>query len=169
MSHQKVKTTWIALLLFSPLCIALPDDNREKMQLIAGTALLDQKTHRGIFKNGVEIDQGTTHVRASYAITEGNEKNQLIKAIIRGNQTAQAHYWTTPQANKPPLHAYADRILYFPEQHRIELVGHARIVQGEDSFSADKINYDILHQHVRSENANKSSTRIIIHTENLHE
>ena len=156
----------LALLLVAELCFALPSDRTQIMQMHAGSADLDQQTHRGIYLDDVHLDQGTTHIRAAKAITEGNAKNQLVKAIIKGNKEAQAHYWTINEANKPPLHAYADTIYYYPERHLIDLVGNARVEQGDDSFTAPKISYDILHQHVISKSDGKGRTSIIIHPGN---
>ena len=153
----------IVLLLLTKMCFALPEDHNQIMQLQADSADLNQQTHRGVYIGDVQIDQGSTHVRAAQAITEGNETNQLIKAIIKGNQVAQAHYWTLTAADKPPLHAYADTIYYYPERHSIELIGNAKVEQGKDFFSAPQIIYDTLHQHVVSKNDGKTRTVIIMH------
>ena len=153
----------IALILFTQTCFALSDDRMQIMKLSAGSADLDQQAHRGIYTDNVQLDQGTTHIRAAKAITEGNAKNQLIKAIINGNKTTQAHYWTLASANKPPVHAYADCINYCPKTHLIELIGNARVEQGADSFSAPKISYDTLDQHVITQNNGQGRTTIVIH------
>ena len=46
--------------------------------------------------------------------------------------------------NKPPFHAYADTIRYYPLRHLIELIGNARVEQGNNSLSAAKITYDTV-------------------------
>ena len=113
--------------------------------------------------NHIELDQGTTHLRAASATTNTNLKNQLINAIAKGNESEQAHFWTTTDGHKPPLHAYANTISYFPEKHLIYLTGNARVSQGNDSYSAPTIHYDTLHQHVISKAEKKRQTVIIIH------
>lgn len=133
------------------------------MQLSAGTADLDQQQHRGVYIGKVEFDQGTTHIRAAKAITEGDSKNQLTKAIIEGNKAEQAHYWTTTDIKKPPMHAFADTIYYLPAEHLIKLIGHARIEQGDNSFSGPHITYDILHHHVISKSDGQGPTTIVFH------
>ena len=159
----------ILLFLIANHCFALPDDRLKVTQLQAGSADLNQQTHRGVYLGNVQLDQGTTHIRATRAITEGNAKNQLVKAVIKGNQTTQAHYWTLTAADKPPLHAYADTIYYYPERHIIELIGHAKVEQGDDSFAAPEISYDTLHQHIISNKDGKNRTMIIIHPGKMHE
>lgn len=149
---------------------ALPTDREQIVQLRAGMADLNQKLHRGTYSNTVEFDQGTTHIRAAEAITEGNSNNQLTLAIAKGNKEAQAHFWTQPALDKPLLHAYADTITYYPDQHIIELTGNAHVQQGDNAFFAPKIRYDTVHQHMISTKSNNQNnkykrTMIIIHPE----
>lgn len=166
--HQimgKDRATLFTLLLFTHLVFALPSDKDQIIQLRAGSADINQQTHKGIYLDDVQLDQGSTHIRAHTAITTGNEKNQLILAVIKGNQIAPAHYWTTPAVNKPPMHAYADIIHYYSTRHLIELMGHARVEQGNNSFSAPQITYDTLAQHVVSKASDTARTTIIFHPE----
>ena len=153
----------ISGLLLINVCHALPEDKQQTMQFSASHAELNQDKHRGIFIGDVEIDQGSTHIRAFKVTTEGNANNQLIKAILEGDQKNQAHYSTLTHPDKPVLHAYADFIYYYPEQHIIELVGHAKVEQGTDSFAAARIHYDLLRQSVFSKSDGQLRTNIIIH------
>ncbi len=147
----------------SQTCLALPDDREKIMQLSADTADLNQQTHQGEYIGNVQLDQGTTHLRAASARTEGDKQNKLILAIAKGDSKKQAHFWVITELNKPPLHALADLIQYFPERNIVELIGNARVTQGENSFSAPKIIYDTVKQHVVSRSNGKERTTIIIH------
>jgi lipopolysaccharide export system protein LptA len=160
---QIVVRTFLLLISVINLCFALPEDRKETMKLSAGSADLDQQVHRGVYIDNVILDQGSTHIRAAKAITEGNAKNQLIKAIIQGNKEAQAHYWTLTDPKKPPMHAFADTIYYYPIDNLIKLVGNARIEQGADSFSGPHITYDTLHHHVVSKSNGQGPTTIVFH------
>ncbi len=140
---------------------ALDSDKTAIVYLSAGTASLNQETHTGTYSHQVRVDQGSTHIRAHTASTSGNNKNQLVHAIIHGNQKQQAHLWTTPSPNKLPIHAYADLIHYYPLEHRVELMGHARIIQNKNSFSAPKIYYDTVKQQVTTEQQGSERTVII--------
>jgi lipopolysaccharide export system protein LptA len=144
---------------------AMSNDREKVAELSADTANLDQQTHRGEYTGHVEFNQGTSHLRAAKAITQGSPQNKLILAIALGNKDNQAHYWTQTEADKPLLHAYADKICYYPERHLIELMGHAHVSQGDNSFSGPKISYDTEKQHVISKGKGKNRTLIIIHPE----
>jgi len=161
------KNKWLFLslsfFLFTKNSYSLPSDKTQKIEFNAGSADINNQKHLGVFTNDVIIDQGTTHIRAAKAITVGNEKNKLIKAIIYGDIKNQAHYWTTTTTDKPPVHAYADTIYYYPVDHKIKLIGNAKVIQGLDSFIAAQIIYDTLEQHVISQSDNMNRTTIIFH------
>lgn len=156
------------VLLTTQLCFALPTDKNQPLNVRAHSADINQETHLGTFSDHVNMDQGSTHLRASHATTKFNH-HKLISAIAQGSTTEQAHFWTLSDEKKPPLHAYANTISYFPEKHLIELVGRAHVEQGTDSFSAPIIHYDTLHQHVLSKSNGQEQTLIVIHPENHHE
>ncbi|MFT4060508.1 MAG: lipopolysaccharide transport periplasmic protein LptA [Legionella sp.] len=162
------KAKLILLTLFTTvagLVHALPSDNEKVMHVMADSANLDQQTHKGIYTGNVELTQGTSNLQATKAMTLGNEKNQLVLAVANGEQGKQAHYWAITDEKKPPLHAYADIIKYYPMRHLIELIGNARVEQGDDSFSAHKISYDTIKKQVISQGNGKKRITIIYHPE----
>lgn len=177
MAHQRMdnkhrnntslkRSAWLIVLLFqAPQLFALPDDRLQVVHVQANGADINQQTHEGIYDGDVALDQGSTHVRAAHARTIGDDKNKLILAIIKGNKTTQAHCWTQTQADKPPLHAFADTIKYYPQRHLVELIGHARVEQGRHSFSAPFIRYDTLAQHVISQSKGSERTTILFYPE----
>ncbi len=159
----------ILLFLFTLKSFALPEDQKKIIELSADTADINQETRKGIYTQNVEFDQGTTHLRATKAMTKVNEKNKLIEVTADGDEHSQAHFWTLMDKNKPELHAYANSIRYFPEEHLIQLIGNARVEQGTDSFSAPLIRYDTLNKHVISQSNGQGRTVIIFHPEKRHE
>lgn len=153
------------LLLDCMVGYALPTDKEQTMHVVADSANLSQKTHKGIYSGNVEFVQGTTNLHASKAMTQADAKNQLTLAIANGEKGKQAHYWTETGPDKPPFHAYADTIKYYPLKHIIELIGNARVEQGTNSLSAAKISYDTIEQHVITESNETTRTMIIIYPE----
>lgn len=142
---------------------ALQSDKEKTMHVVADSADLNQKNHKGTYVGNVEFNQGTTNLRAAKAITQGDENNHLSFAIAKGTQGKQAHYWTITDPGKPPFHAYADTIKYYPLKHLIELIGNARIEQGQNSLKAAKINVDTINQHLTSFSDKKNRTTIILY------
>ncbi|GGI81028.1 lipopolysaccharide transport periplasmic protein LptA [Legionella impletisoli] len=152
-------------LFISCISFALPDDREKTLYLRANKADINQATHKGIYTGDVELDQGSSHLRAAFAITQGNESNQLIKAFAKGDTHAQAHFWCLTAHNKPVLHAYADKIYYYPNKHIIELVGNAKVSQGENTFQAPTILYNVEQQHVITKRSGNQRTSITIYPE----
>lgn len=144
---------------------ALSDDKEKVMHVTADSANLNQKKHKGVYSGHVEFIQGTTNIQAVNAVTKGDKNNQLTLAIAQGEKEKPAHYWTQTDPDKPPFHAYADTIKYHPLRHLIELIGNARIEQGENSLSADKISYDTLEQHVISQGTGANRIKIVLYPE----
>lgn len=164
MFQQMVKPLVITILLvIATVGHALTNDNEKVMHVMADSADLNQQEHKGTYIGNVELIQGSSNLQAAKAITQGNEKNQLVLAIANGEKGKQAHYWTITDMNKPPFHAYADTIKYYPLRHLIELIGNARVEQGQDSFSAAKISYDTIDKHVISNGDSKQRITIIYH------
>ena len=161
------------ILIFCSLCLiltitntfALTSDRSKLVYFSSGQASLDEKTGEGRYSESVSIDQGTTHLRAIDAKTIMNAKHELTRAIANGNNKEQAHFWTCTSADKPPLHAYADTLSYYPLENRLELVGHARIIQGNNTLTAPTINYDTKAERLitTASTDKKQGTLILIH------
>ena len=154
----------IVLALTQPL-LALPEDNKEPLFVHADSADINQSQHRGEYQGHIALDQGSTHIRAAKATTHTNDKNQLVQAVIDGDTNEQAHYWTLQNQNKPVLHAYANKICYCPLEHRILLIGHARVVQGQNQITAETICYNSLSQHVITPTHSGEQTVITVYSE----
>lgn len=166
MSRLKVKLgLYLILLTINMIGHALPTDKDQIMHVVSDSADLNQQQHKGVYIGNVEFIQGSTNLHASKAITQADAKNRLTLAIANGNKGKQAHYWTQTDPDKPPFHAYADTIKYYPLKHMIELTGNARVEQGVNSLSADKIIYDTLKQHVVTQSSGTNRTTIIIYPE----
>lgn len=162
---RKIGPFMLSMLLVTSLTYALPDDRNQILQFSAETADFNQLTHQGVYTDHVTLDQGTTHLRANKAITYTDTHNKLTLAIAYGSLSKPVHFWTQPTLTKPLLHAYADILKYNPVEHWIELSGHARIIQGTDSMSAEHIRYDTLKHHVLTRGDKKTRTVFLIHPE----
>ena len=136
------------LFCLSPAIHALPEDSKAPLYVRADAADINQTSHKGIYTGNVTVDQGSTHIRAAKAVTEGDAQNQIKKAIIKGDATTQAHYWTLQSKDKSELHAFADTICYYPKSHQIVLEGHASVVQDQNKIEASTIRYNTQTQHM---------------------
>ena len=154
------------LFILSHSLLALPEDHQQPLLVRADSVDLNQKKHLGIYIGHVTVDQGSTHIRATKAVTEGDEHNQLVQAVIEGDSKSQAHYWTLQNIDKPELHAYADTMYYYPKSHQILLDGHAYVLQDHNKITASKLYFDTLTQHVKTSYQGAQTTITILPTGN---
>ena len=162
--HQlKHKWLLIVLLTFMTTVVnALPEDKNMVATFKADFADLQQSAHHSELKGHVQIVQGSTTLTAARVIIDSDEKNKMRSAKAFGKATAQAHYSTQTDKKKPILNAYADKINYYPLLNRIDLIGHAKVVQGGNVLSANKISYDTIKQRVISQSSGKKRVHILI-------
>lgn len=154
----------LSVLLTLPLCVtALPSDQQAPITIDAQTVDFSRSTGKGVYQGQVQVDQGTSHLTADKAYTFMDQQNDLTKARALGTNKQLAHFWTLLEQGKDILHAHANEIIYLPKQNKIILIGHAKVQQGKDIFTAPKIEYDTLHQHVISSADQSNRTRIVIH------
>lgn len=116
----------------------LPD---QAVDIKADDINIQLSLHKIIYKGHVFLKQGDTEIFAHRAITYGNEKNQLKKAMIYGQKDEQVHIKTRPSKDKPELDIFADNVHYYPEKKYLELIGHAKLIQGKNQLFAPKIVY----------------------------
>lgn len=161
----------LCLNMFGFDAFALTSDRSKLVYFSSGHASFDEKTGEGKYTAGVSIDQGTTHLRATHAKTMMNAKHEFMHAIASGDSKKQAHFWICTSTDKPPLHAYADTLSYYPLENRLELVGHARIIQGDNTIQAPTINYDTKAERLitTASSDKKQGTLILIRPEKNHE
>lgn len=171
MYHPKKANVFIVLFLLllmglNTKIFALDEDKNQILHLSANTADINQKTHRGEYIGNIEFDQGSTHLRADKAITISDKNNKIIKAIVIG-QDNTAHFWTQNKKDEPEIHAYAKKIIYEPSISRIQLIGNAQVIQGNNAFKAPKIILNTQTQHVITTADAHARTEIIIHPKDL--
>lgn len=142
----------------------LPLNNNLPIYFTAGTIEWDQITHKGIFKDQVSFKQGTTELYASSGKTIGNENNQFDRVFLYGEAKQQAHFISMPN-NQNEVHAYADKMIYLPKEHLIQLLGHVYITQGKFQFRAPYVQYDLEKKKVISKSSAQERTSIIIKPE----
>ena len=135
----------IALLITSAAAFSLPNDSKERLYIVADTTVYNYKAGINTFEGHVKVDQGSTHIVADRLVTKANAQHKIEEAIAYGN-TDPAHFWTTPQANELPLHAYAKIIRFYPLVSNVTLEQSVTVKQGDNRFHGELIHYNNLEQ-----------------------
>jgi len=129
-------TTWILL----PGAIqALPSDKEQPIHIQSDNAEIDDGKGISIYRGNVNVDQGTMNLKAD-VVTVYNNEDGITKVIAVGDP---AHYRQQTEADEPFTHAFGKTINYFISDERIELRENAKLQQSQDSFTGDRIDYDM--------------------------
>jgi len=113
-----------------------------KMYIGADSAKIDKLTGDSIYEGHVKIDRGTTHVTAD-KLTVKSADGKAVLLTAYGNPQQLAHYQTKTSVDKPVLDAYALVINYYPPQRIVELIGQAKVTQGNNQINGPHLQYDL--------------------------
>ncbi len=131
--------------ILATAAIALPTDSKERLYIVADSTVYNYKAGINTFEGHVKVDQGSTHIIADRLVTKTNAQHKIEEAIAYGNADP-AHFWTIPQPNELPLHAYAKVIRFYPLVSNVTLEQSVTVKQGDNRFHGELIHYNNLEQ-----------------------
>ena len=171
MAHRinKIAYIWIwmvCILALPQSSMALDNDQQQPLYLQADRVNIDHKIGRIDYFGHVKLSQGSSHLNAYKATNFTDQQNRLKEAIAYGHQQQRAHYWTIPSADKPVMHAYANKIQFFPERHVVFLIGNVTIQQGQMRYTAPWVEYDMKQERLISRPEPSGKTTIVIKPKN---
>lgn len=150
MNHSSVKYGLVAVLtLAAPLAVALPEDRSQPIQLEASRGQLDQKTGVSIYEGNVVITQGSMRLTAD-SVTIHIKDNGFQRMEATGSP-ANLRY--RPTAEKPEIQGVSQRVEYDVAAAKVIMSGGARLTQGQDQFTGERIEYDLKGDVVRARGA----------------
>lgn len=135
----------IILILLPVLAFAMPTDSKEKLHITSNSSTYNYKTGINTFEGNVKATQGTSHITADKLITKTNGTRNIQEAIAYG-LLQPAHYWTTPDKNRLPVHAHAGILKYYPMAANIAMHRDAYVTQGKNVFKGQLVLYNINQQ-----------------------
>lgn len=139
----------LALALVPPLAVALPEDRNQPIQLEANRGQIDQKTGVSVYEGNVIISQGSMRLNADVATIHVKDGGfQRMEAT--GNPVKLRYQ---PTADKPEIIGVSQRVEYDVAGAKVIMSGNARLTQGQDVFTGDRIEYDLKSDVVRARGA----------------
>jgi len=147
----------LALSLF--VCSAHGADKpaREPLTIEADRAVLDEKKGQSVYSGNVVLVQGVNSFRADTLTLYGSQKGKVTKILAQGNPIRFRQKSITGKAD---ITGEALKMQYFASEKRLLLLGSAKLQQGTNLFSGDKIEYDTLRQVVTAEADGSSKDRV---------
>ncbi|WP_299198634.1 lipopolysaccharide transport periplasmic protein LptA [uncultured Amphritea sp.] len=137
--NSVTKALCAMLLSWHPMAMAMPDDARQAIHITADSATRNDQTGITLYKGDVLLTQGSMKVTGDSI--ELRQTGASVSTIIAKGRPAE--FQQRPAANKEVTHAYGEVLDYNIRTKELEITGQAKISQGSDSFSGNRIIYDM--------------------------
>ena len=152
MTPPNPKFVWALALALAPLsAIALPEDRSQPIQLEASRGQIDQKTGVSTYEGNVVISQGSMRLTSDTATIY--VKDGGFQRMEATGKPVTLRY--RPTADKPEIQGVSPRVEYDVVGAKVIMSGGARLTQGQDVFTGDRVEYDLKDDVVRARGAGK--------------
>ncbi|PXF31727.1 hypothetical protein WH50_08240 [Pokkaliibacter plantistimulans] len=148
-----VKLAFGAAILLPTLAMALPEDREKPVHIVSDQAVLDDAKGTVTYTGNVKLTQGTLEINADKVVLHV-VNNELTKAFAYGKP---AHYQQLPSPNQPLTHAYGLTLEYDLTAETVTAIEQAKLTQNQDTFTGERITYDITKRTVNAFSAQGSS------------
>lgn len=146
----------ISIILFAPIIHALDTDKSSPIFIEADQVDLDEKNGVSTYTGNVTLRQGSIQVQADSIVVYSFEK-QLKKIVASGSP---ATYRQKPNPDSEDLTASAARVEYDTNSGVLVLEERAKLEQGQNEFSGNKIEYDTLNNVMRASKTQDNQERV---------
>lgn len=138
--RNKLHSLLLATLLALPtLASALPEDRQQPIHISADRASINERTGLTVYTGNVEIVQGSMVIRG--ARVELHRDDTGVQRIIATGQPAE--FQQQPRHDQPLTKAYGERMDYRVAQQEVTITESARVDQGRDTFTGERIVYNM--------------------------
>lgn len=138
---------------------ALEGDIDQPIEVEAESVMVDESTGFNEFIGGAEVRQGSLLITAELIQVQTNDDG-VENMLAKGTESTPAKY-TQNRANQDRfIEATATLITYDVTKGLIYLKGDANLLQGFDSYSGDKLKYDINNDKVILEGSEDGTKRV---------
>lgn len=156
----------LKLINLCPLCLvllsallpatatALPGDRNKPIHITSDTAEVDDKTGSSVYRGKVKMVQGSINLEGDQ-VTIFSNADGVTRLVAIGTP---AHFRQRPEVDKPLTHAYGNRIEYFVVDEKMKLQRQARLVQENNVFTGERIDYDMKKRLVNAYGGSQSSS-----------
>jgi len=153
------KVIILFLVFFASLVFALPEDAEQPIEIEAQSVVVDETTGFNEFSGNAEVRQGSLLLLAEL-IQVQTDNGEVVSMLAKGSLEKPAKYIQNQENQARFVEATATLITYDVDEGMILLVGNAHLIQGFDSFSGDKLSYDIDNDRVIVKGSEDGTERV---------
>lgn len=151
---QQALACCLFLLTFS--AFGIDPNSKEPIEIESDSATLDDKTGISSYTGNVIISQGQSRLEAEYILVSSQDRK--ISSIVATG--SPAHF--VQKADGTSTHGYGNSISYNTELESLTFKGNAKLIQAENSFSGEEIEYDVTKKAIKAKGDENIGTRVKI-------
>ena len=145
-------------ILFSFPTFAIDPNSKAPIEIESDQATLDDKSGSSTYSGNVIISQGLSRLEAEF-ITVNSAERKITSISATGSP---AHFVQQTELDGVSTHGYGDAITYLTDNGSITFKGNARLIQAENSFSGEEIEYDVLKRAIKAKGDESLGSRVKI-------
>ena len=149
----------IVLMFFSTFSLALSNDAKQPIEIEADSVEVDELLGFNEFTGNAEVRQGSLLMTAQLIQVQTNADG-VETMLAKGTKKTPAKYTQSQENQARFIEATATLITYDVNKGMIFLEGDAHLIQGFDSFSGEKLNYDIDNDKVTVKGSEDGTKRV---------
>lgn len=138
-NRSLIQLTIVISAWLSPLCFALPTDRQQPIHISADSAQIDDNTGTTTYKGNVLMTQGSLEIRAAN-VSLYRINDEVSQIIATGSP---ANFRQQPSSDQPITDAFGEKLDYQITNQTVTISGKARVEQAGDTFSGERIVYQM--------------------------
>lgn len=143
-------------LLCTPSAWALQSDKTKPIEIEADRFLLDDKQNVTVYTGNVVVTQGSIRIQAD-EITIYGKLGKSEKIVATGNPV---RFQQQPDNQDKPIRGESRQAEYFIADDRVVLINQATLWQNDNTFSSDRIEYDMPQARVKAGSPESGNRRV---------
>lgn len=147
-----------SLSLFSAQTHAIDIDRNQPIEIESDSATIDDSQGLSTYRGNVIIQQGSTKLTADHITVFA--KDRSVTQIVAVGSPATFNQQDTDSEDATT--GQAEQITYKAKDAVLIFNGNAKLAQTTNSFSGDRIEYDIMQKAIRAKGDQSTGTRVKI-------
>lgn len=154
---KRALAAWLFSAILTSPAFAIDIDREQPIQIESDSAVIDDTQGLSEYSGNVIISQGSTILEADHIRVTALDRS-ISKIVATG---APAHF-KQQDAQNDATTGTADQITYLATEAVLIFDGNAKLAQTNNSFSGDRIEYDILQKAIRAKGDESTGSRVKI-------
>lgn len=144
------------LAFFSASSLALENDRKQPIQIEANAATFNEKSGKSTYNGDVKVTQGSIRLWADELIVFSN--NGVMEKMVATGKLVK--FRQTPDSKKEDIQGSALRIEYYGEKSLLIMLKKARLWQGKNTTTSERIEYDSQNSIIKAGKKTSGSQRV---------